>query len=393
MNPARSLLRSYAAILSIAVCGILLHADSGTGFTLGASGSGSIYAELSFPEATGGSLGRPGFETRLESDLRLSAESPTALFRLRIGAYAEGDKSSGIDPADYSDAIGLEVREAEASLLPAPSLALRGGVLLRNFGAVSCGSPIDPFARATGQSGFWGLGAEWTPAPDLSALAILSADRLARSGSVSGLKDCDSGAILRFSPGAFDAAIGLYASGAGEGELRPIGYLSLPLLSTLASLEAAVSFPGGGSVGKPAGSLRCELRKSLDPGRSSLELGAAYRGIFPGRDEEGIADLLASSSPNDLACLPFAPYYGRHYAELALYIEDPNVFSLSAEAMVALPWGSLSGSAKAEVYIGDAGVFVQVQGVAGDSNGEFPAMALAAGMPGLEARAGIEISF
>ncbi len=379
------------AMLAVADGAMALSADTGA---LSASGSASVYVDLAYPETTSG-IGSPSIKPWLESDIRLSAESPTALFRLRVGAFAEGDKSSGIVAGDYSDALGLEVREAEAALMPVPSLALRGGILLRNFGVGSYGSPINPFARDVvylDQSGFWGLDAEWTPAQDLSTLAILSADRLARKGSFSGFEDFDSGFLVRYSPGLFDGAAGLYASGAGGGELRPIAYLSLPVLSLLSSLEAAISFPLSGSNVEPTESLRFELRKSVDVGEASLELGAAYRGIFPGRDENEIA-LLATTSPTDLANLPFAPFYGRNYVELSLYFEKSTAYSLSVAASVALPWGSANIAAKAEAFIGDFGVFALIQDVVGDANGEFNSIAMAAGLPGLELRTGVEISF
>lgn len=205
------------AILMASGKGIRASADSSSGFTLDASGTASVYAELSYPETPAGDIGNPSFEPWLESDLRLSAESPAALFRLRLGAYAEGDKSSGLDPRDYSDSLGLEVREAEAALLPSSSTAVRGGILLRNFGIGAYGSPVNPFARAMYQSGFWGLDAEWTPAPDLSTLAILSVDRIARTGSLSGLGGLDSGALVRYSPGPWIRRPGFTPRGRAAG--------------------------------------------------------------------------------------------------------------------------------------------------------------------------------
>ena len=106
------------------------------------------------------------------------------------------------------------------------------------------------------------------------------ADRLARKGSFSGLEDFDSGFLVRYSPGVLDGATGLYASGAGSGELRPIAYLSLPVLSLLSSLERQ-SFPLSGSNTAPSESLRFELRKSVDVGEASLGRRAAYRGFSP----------------------------------------------------------------------------------------------------------------
>ncbi len=393
MNSNRMYLRVCAAALALAGFGLPLFAVPGDGLALETSGVASVYAALSYPAEPDGSIGNPEPRAGLESDLRLSAESPTALFRLRLGAYAQGDRSSGIDPMDFSDALSLEVKEAEAALVPTPTLALRGGILLRNFGVSPFASPIDPFARAEGMSGFWGLDAEWTPAQNLSVLALLSADRIARTGKLSGFSGLDSGALVRYSPGILDTAVGLYASGAGKGELRPIGYLSLPLLSILASLEAAISFPLSGSIDRPDASVRAELRKSVGIGQASLELGAAYRGIFPGRSEAEITELLATDTPDELAILPFAPYFGKQYAELSVYLENTKTFSLSVAVDFALPWGSMSAAARAEVYIGDASLFIQAQGVAGDTQGEFNCMAIAAGIPGLELRTGVEIAF
>ena len=50
----------------------------------------------------------------------------------------------------------------------------------------------------------------------------------------------------------------------------------------------------------------------MDVGEATLGLGAAYRGIFPGRDEAEIASLIAETPPADLAYLPFAPFYGQN---------------------------------------------------------------------------------
>ena len=131
----------------------------------------------------------------------------------------------------------------------------------------------------------------------------------------------------------------------------------------------------------------------MDVGEATLGLGAAYRGIFPGRDEAEIASLIAETAPSDLEYLPFAPFYGRNYVELSIYLEKTNAYSLSADASLAVPWGSVSFEGKAEFYIGDIGLYVQFQGVAGDADGEFNDMALAAGLPGLEVWSGVEISF
>jgi len=396
VNATRILFLSFLAVLAAAASGGQLRADSISGLTLGATGSASAYTDLAYPETTTGGVGSPDFKTWLQSDLLFSAESQSTLFRLRLEAYAEGDKPSNIIPTNFSDALSLEVREAEAALLPSASLALRGGILLRNFGVGSYGSPVNPFARDViflDQSGFWGLDAEWTPVSDLSTLAILSADRAAQKGTFSGLKDLDSGALIRFSPGVLDVAAGAYASGAANGEVRPILYVSVPILTLLSSLEAALSVPLSGSNQNYSESLRFELRKSVDIGQASFELGVAYRGIFPGRDENEIARLIAQTPPAELAYLPFAPFYGSNYVELSLYLEKTNAFSLQTAADLALPWGSVSVEAKGEVYIGDVAIFVRVQGFAGDANGEFNSIALATGFPGLEVWTGVELSF
>ena len=396
MTPAQVLRRSCLAVLAVAAGAVPLFADSSSGFSLGASGNASVYADLAYPESTAVGLGAPGVIMWLGSDLLLAAESPSALFRLRLGAYAESDKLSNVVATDSANALSLEIREAEATLLPADSLAIRGGMLLRSFGVGAYGSPVNPFARDVvflGQSGYWGLDTEWTLSPDVSTLAILSADRMARKGSFSGLRDLDSGALIRFSPGALDLAAGVYASGAAGGELRPIGYVSVPILTLLGSVEAALSVPLGDSGRSWSESVRFELQKSMNIGEASLNVGAAYRGIFPGRSEKEIADLVAQTSPADLAVLPFAPFFGQNYAEVSLSLEMPNVFSLVAAADVALPWGSLSAEAKADVYVGDASLFVRVQGVVGEAGGEFNGLALAGGLPGLEIWTGVELSF
>ncbi len=391
-SSARSIAAAAAAVLGAALATASAPAwAADSGFALAAAGEASVSALVRYPEEEGG-LGDPGIGARLESELRLSAESPSALFRLKLGALAEGTELSGLYPGGAAPALGLELREAEAALLPSPGLALRAGLLLRDLGIGSSGSPANPFARAEGRAGFWGLGAEWTPGRSLSALALVSADRLARSGSVSGTEDYDAGAVIRFSPGALDAAVGLYASGAAGGEMRPIAYVSASPLSFLVSVEAAASFPGK-SGADPSSSARAELRKSFAVGDGSLELAAAYRGLFPGRDEDGIAALFLGPDPEDLSYLPFAPFYGRHYAELSLYLEGGGAYSLSIAAVMALPSASLSAEARAEAYIGDACLFIRARGALGGSGGEFPLVARLSGSPGLEIASGLEISF
>ena len=393
MRTIRIPMLACLAILMASGKGIRASADSSSGFTLDASGTASVYAELSYPETPAGDIGNPSFEPWLESDLRLSAESPAALFRLRL-ERTRRDESSGLDPRDYSDSLGLEVREAEAGGPPsvvidrrprrdaAPQFrhrslwlsgqSLRQGHVPKRLLGAGCrvdsrSRPIDsrhPLGRSHRQNGI--AFGSWGP-------------RLGRSRPV----------LAR----ALDTATGLYASGAGSGELRPIGYVSIPLLSLLASLEAALSVPLSGPDREPWESVRCELRKDMDVGEATLGLGAAYRGIFPGRDEAEIASLIAETAPSDLEYLPFAPFYGRNYVELSIYLEKTNAYSLSADASLAVPWGSVSFEGKAEFYIGDIGLYVQFQGVAGDADGEFNDMALAAGLPGLEVWSGVEISF
>ncbi|MGO8695043.1 MAG: hypothetical protein ACLQMF_15385 [Rectinemataceae bacterium] len=386
---------------------IALHADSGSGIAFGAAGTVATFAEAAYPETPAGAQANPAVAAACQSDLRLSARSQSLLFRLSLLGSAEGSSPSAIAPPDGSDALLIEVREAETTLLPSQSLALRGGMLLRNFGIGTYGSPANPFARDEehDQGGFWGLDAEWTPGPAFSALAILSADRAARSGSFSGLQDFDSGALFRYTPGALDSAAGFYASGAGGGELRPVAYLSLSALNLLSSLEAAVSFPlnlpqTGPQAEEPATSesgvsesLRFELRKSVEIGQVSLELGAAYRGIYPGRSEEQMASLIAETRAAGLPVDPFAPFYGRHYAEFSAYAEETDAFSLSSSVDIALPWGSLSADSRAELYIGDATLYVWVQNVAGTAQGEFNNLAPAELFQALDIRIGVKFSF
>lgn len=378
-----------------------LFADSGEALSLGATGTVSSYLQLSYPQsALYGRLEDPAVAAACESVASISAQSPSLLFRLRVAALAQGDKPSTIDPTDASNLLSFEVREAETAILPSPSFAIRGGMLLRNFSVGSYGSPANPFARDVDQGGFWGLDAEWTPGSSLSALAILSADRTARRGSFDGPKDFDAGALLRFSPGALDAAAGLYASGAGDGEVRPVAYCSVPVLGLLASLEAAVSLPlglaassAGAGDGSSSESLRFELRKSLDVGQTSIELGAAYRGIFPGRSAGEVAALAAQTAVSGPPALPFAPFYGRNYAELSLYAEKTNAFSLTSAASLAIPWGSVTTDTKVELYAGDAGIFVRVQWIDGAAQGEFNTLARAEGLSLLVLWTGVEFSF
>jgi hypothetical protein len=386
----RPIAAAAAAAIAVAVAPATAWAAD-SGFALAASGEASVSALIRYPEE-GGGIGDPRIAARLESELRLSAEGPSALFRVKLDALADSAEASSLYPESPAPSLGLELREAEASLLPSSALALRGGLLLRDLGVGSYGSPVNPFAREEGQAGFWGIGAEWTPVRWLSSLAILSADRLARSGEVSGIEDYDAGTIVRFSPGGLDAAIGLYASGAAGGELRPIAFISVSPLSFLISVEAAASFPGK-SDADPSASARAEIRKSLGIGDGSLEIAAAYRGVFPGRGEDGIAALFLGPDPEDPRYLPFAPFYGRHYAELSLYLEGSSAYSLSIAAVMALPSASLSGEARAEAYIGDARVFIRARGAAGGQGGEFPLIARLSGNPGLEIASGVEVSF
>ncbi|HUW42374.1 MAG TPA: hypothetical protein VMV90_15310 [Rectinemataceae bacterium] len=389
---------SAAAFAALSAPGQAASAQA-AGAPFSASGDISTFGELAYPEASGGLSSSAAATGNCLSTLRLSGQGQSIMFHLTLDAAVESPVSPASGPSEAANALLLDVREAETSLLASSSLSLRGGMLLRNFGIGSYGSPANPFARdeESLQGGYWGVDAEWTPSQALSAIAILSADRAARSGVFSGAEDLDAGILARYTPGALDGALGLYASGWGGGELRPVGYASLPLLGLLASLEAAVSFPADLAQGtggrKPTESLRFELRKSAELGELSLQLGAAYRGIYPGRDQGEVASLVAASAYSGLPPDPFAPFYGRHYAELSIYAEKTDAFSASAAADIALPWGSVSGEAKLEFYIGDATLFLRVQGVAGESGGEFDGLAAAEAIPALDLRVGVDFSF
>ena len=131
----------------------------------------------------------------------------------------------------------------------------------------------------------------------------------------------------------------------------------------------------------------------MDIGQASLDLGLAYRGIFPGRDETEIASLIAQTPAAALANVPFAPFYGSNYAELSLYLEKTErVFHLHRRG----PRPSMAERERpgeGEVYVGDVTIFAQVQAFAGDASGEFNTIALATGFPGLEVWTGVQLSF
>ena len=282
------------AILIAAGRGIPASADSGSGFALDASGNASVYADVDYPETTAGGIGNPSFEPWLESDLRLSAESPAALFgsprSVRGGRQKLGPRSE-----DCSDSLGLEVREAEAALLPSSSTAIRGGILLRNFGVGAYGSPINPFARAMYQSGFWGL-----DAVDSRSRSVDSRHPLGRShrqdGIVLGSWGPRLGCACPILTGPWIWRPG-FSLGGGQRRVAadrlcfhvPAFPPRFPRGGSFASLER----PGP----RARESVRCELRKDMDVGEATLGLGAAYRGIFPGRDEAEIASLIAETPP------------------------------------------------------------------------------------------------
>ncbi|HUX38668.1 MAG TPA: hypothetical protein VMV44_12275 [Rectinemataceae bacterium] len=393
-SPARAIAPLCACVLLLLLPGRPLEADDSGGIAFRISGSVQSYAKLAWPQSiSDGGLGWPSAQFAGQSVALLTAESPRLLFRLRLAATAEADKASALDPNDHSNALALDVREAETALLPSSSLALRAGLLLRNFGLGSYGSPVNPFARDLDQGGFWGLDVEWTPSPVLSSLAIVSADRAARSGELKGLSDFDSGALVRFSPGIFDAAAGLYASGAGLGEVRPLAYFSVPLSFFLASLEAADSHPLSGASTQDSQSLRVELRTNFDVGDLSFQVGTAYRGIYPGRSASDISALAASLASTGLPVEPFSPFYGRDYLEFSLFAARGDAFDFSAAALLQLPWGSLSEDARLDIYLGDASFFIHEQAMVGASDGEFVALARAAGLPLFVLWTGVDFAF
>ncbi|HUX39830.1 MAG TPA: hypothetical protein VMV83_01590 [Rectinemataceae bacterium] len=389
--------RTIAPICAFALLTILgppIAAEDSGGIDFRITGNVQSYAKLAWPQSLiGDGLGRPSVQVAGQSVALLSAESSRLLFRLRLAATALADKPSSLDPTDRSNNLALDVREAETALLPSSSLELRAGLLLRNFGVGSYGSPVNPFARDIDQGGFWGLDAEWTPSPAFSSLAIVSADRAARAGELKGLSDFDSGLLARFSPGIFDAAAGLYASGEGLGEVRPLAYFSVPLSFVLASLEAADSHPLSGSSTQDSQSLRVELRTNFDVGDLSFQVGTAYRGIYPGRSASDISALAASLASTGLPADPFSPFYGRDYLEFSLFAEKGNAIDFSAAAAIQLPWGSLSEDARLDLYLGDASLFVHEQAMVGARDGEFIALARAAGLPLFIVWTGVDFSF
>jgi len=90
---------------------------------------------------------------------------------------------------------------------------------------------------------------------------------------------------------------------------------------------------------------------------------------------------------------PFAPYYGRHYAEFSAYVESADLFLFSANLALSLLDGSMMLETKAELYSGDAGLFVRAALVPGKEDGEFRAIARAAGSSELVIGAGLSFSF
>ncbi|HTX74234.1 MAG TPA: hypothetical protein VMC79_15490, partial [Rectinemataceae bacterium] len=147
--------------------------------------------------------------------------------------------------------------------------------------------------------------------------------------------------------------------------------------------------------GRDRESLRAELRKSFGIGATALEAGVAYRGIYPGRDGAALADLASQVASGDPGALsePFAPFYGRHYAELSLYAENSDAFSFTTDLDCQLPWGSLSTDSRIDVYIGNASIFLRVQAIVGAGDGEFIALSRAQGLPLLVVWSGVEFSF
>ena len=106
-----------------------------------------------------------------------------------------------------------------------------------------------------------------------------------------------------------------------------------------------------------------------------------------------MAGLIAETRAAGLPADPFAPFYGRHYAELSAYAERTDAFSLSSSVEIALPWGSLSADSRAEVYVGDATLYVWVQNVAGTADGEFNNLAPAELFQALDVQIGVKFRF
>jgi len=393
MRPADPARICCFLVLFTTVAAIPARAQSGMAPALDASGNVSTVVELTYPRSAGGGFGDPAVGAAFESELFLSGTGPSALFRLRALASASADEPSAYQPTNLTNAVSLDIREAEITLLLSPALSIRAGMLLRSLGLGSYGSPADPFARLPDQGGFWGASAEWAPIPDFSAIALASADRAARDASFAGVEDIDAGAVIRLSAGALDTALGAYGSGYGNGEARPVAYVSYPAFGFLGSLEAALSIPLGGAEAKPSESCRLELRRGLSAGELSFELAAAYRGVFPGRSQSEFDSMIAALAGGGLPGDPFAPYYGRHYTEFSVYVERPDLFSFSGDFVLSLPVASMMLETEAELYSGDAGLFVKAALVLGAEDGEFRAIARATGTSELVIGAGLSYSF
>ncbi|HTX72363.1 MAG TPA: hypothetical protein VMC79_06010, partial [Rectinemataceae bacterium] len=190
-GPVRAPVLTLAAAIA---CGPGLFAQGGSEISFSATGTVSSFAQLSSTRSIADGLPpSPGFAAQTQALTLLSAESPGFLFRLRLATTADASKASALNAGDLSNALFVDVREAESALLLSNRLALRTGKLLRNFGIGGYGSPANPFARDPDQGGFWGLNFEWTPSPAFSALGIVSADRALQAGSLSDLYGFDSG--------------------------------------------------------------------------------------------------------------------------------------------------------------------------------------------------------
>jgi hypothetical protein len=362
------------------------------GITYSASGDLSTYGELTRTRSPVGSGDNQAVDAVGQAILRLSAGSPSFMFQTTVAATQAG---MGIPSAD--------VREAEVGLFLPGAVTVRSGRLLRNFSFGGYGSPANPFVRAEGAVGYWGVEAEWTPATSFSMTGIVSADRAVANRAYRGPGDLDGGAVLRWSPGIVDAAVGLYASGngssdeaaiaAGTGELRLLTYSSVTVLGFLASFEGALSLPVYDPGGARSASIRVELRRSIGIGPLSLELGAAYRGIYPGRDDAGIASLLADLPASGIPADPFAPFYGRDYLEALVYMEWPDVFALSINAGFDVPKYDYTFETRLDVWLGDAGLFIKVIGLPGGDDSEWYGLARSFGMPWLTVQVGVGFSF
>jgi hypothetical protein len=356
----------------------LAAAQEAPGFSF--SGDLTNAVRLAYPASPfGGTLTAPGLTADCRAALTVAADSDWLGWHL------------GLSAVGGADGVALDLREAEAALRPRPELVVRFGKLQRNFGVGGYGSPANPLARAPDQAGYWGLQADWTPAAALTATAALSFDRSVAAGRWLGAAGFDGGALARWSPGGLDLAVGAYASGAGAGEGRGVAALSLPLGPVLALAEAAVSWPASGTDRQTSGSLRAELRAGGGSGVFSLEASAAYRGVYPGRAAADVAAMAAAAPVAGLPGEPFAPFYGRHYAELALRLEAADRGALETAAVLALPAGGLDVSARLEWYWGDAAWFCSGRLIAGD--GEFALLTRSAGRPLFELATGLTLSF